>query len=133
MGCGRSVTQLWLQPKILPQGCRWPKNMLIRLNGYPKPYPKVVHTPIDSWWLPRGGLDSEFPSPRTPAHDRQGLALRCRYGMQFGPRQLLDYSQLTYTCTNTRTHTYICMHTHIYIHACTHKYAHPYALRLSAT
>ena len=40
----------------------------------------VVHTPIVSRWAPRGGLDSELLSPRTPAHAcRQGLALSGRY------------------------------------------------------
>ena len=32
------------------------KEKLISLNGYPKPYPMVVHTPIVSRWPPRGDL-----------------------------------------------------------------------------
>ena len=92
----------------------------------------VVHTPIVSRRPPRGGLDSEFPSPRTPAHDRQGLAVSGRYARLFGPLLLIVYSQLTYTCAYTCTHMYIYMYTHIDIHSHTHTYTHP-ALLLSAT
>ena len=45
-----------------------------------------------------------------PAHDRPGLALSGRYARQFGPRLLIGYSQLTYKCAPTRTHTYIHIH-----------------------
>ena len=38
LDCGRSVTQLCLQPNILPQGCHCFINKLIRLDGYPRPY-----------------------------------------------------------------------------------------------
>ena len=48
MDFGKSVTQLWHPPNILPHGCNWPKNKLIRLNGYPKPYPMMAHTPYAS-------------------------------------------------------------------------------------
>ena len=61
------------------------KEKLIRLNGYSKPYPKVVHTPMVGRWPPGGGLDSEFASLRTPAHDRQGFALSGHYARQFDP------------------------------------------------
>ena len=90
------------------------KEKLIRLNGYPKPYPMVVHAPTINRWPPRGGLDSEFPSPWTPAHDRQGLALSDCYERQFGPRLLIGYSQLTYTCTYTCTHVSIYIYTYTY-------------------
>ena len=81
----------------------------------------LSHTP---WWFirpvsrwpPRGGLNSEFLSPRTPTHGRQGLALSGRFARQFGPRLLIGYSQLTYTCAYTCMHSYIYnlyMHTHI--------------------
>ena len=72
----------------------------------------------------RGCLDSKFPSPRTPTHDRHGRALSCRYVRKFGPRLLIGYSQLTYTCAYTCTHTYIYMHSQIYIHTRAHTYIH---------
>ena len=37
------------------------KEKLIRLNGYHKPYPMVVHTSVLSQWPPRGDLDSSSP------------------------------------------------------------------------
>ena len=101
----------------------WEK--LIRLNHYLKPYPMVVQTPIVSRWPPRGGLDSRFPSHRTPAHDRQGLVLSGRYARQFGSRLLIGYSQVTYTCAYTCAQTYIYMHTHIHMHTCAHMYTPP--------
>ena len=51
------------------------KEKLIRLNGYPKPYPMVFHVSIVRWWPPSGGLYSELTSSMTPAHNRQGLTL----------------------------------------------------------
>ena len=73
----------------------------------------VVHTPKVIQWPTRGGLDTEFPSPRIPAHDRQGLALSSYYAMQ-----------LVYGCIlvirskpihiHTHSLTYIYMHTHIH-------------------
>ena len=98
-----------------------------KLNGYPKPFFMVVHTPIVSWWPPRGGLDSEFPSPRTPAHGRQCLALCGRYAWQFNPWLLIGFSPLSYVHTHAHTRTYTCIHMYIYIRV--HTYAHPLALR----
>ena len=70
---------------------------------------------------------SEFPSPSTPieygtpAHDRQSSRLLCQ---TFDPRQLIGYSQLTYTCAYTPIHTfmhiYTCMHIYVYTHIFTH-------------
>ena len=86
----------------------------------------VVYTPPVSRWPPRGGLDSEFPSPRTLARDRLGLALSGRYARQFGPSRLIGYSQLTYTCAYSCTHTGIYMHTHIHTYTCIQKNIHTY-------
>ena len=72
-------------------------------------------TPIVSRWPPRGGLDSEFPSPRTPAHGTQGFSLSGRYAWQFGSLLLIGYSQLTYTCAYTCMHIYIYRLAHTYI------------------
>ena len=93
------------------------KLKLIRLNGYPKTYPMVARTPIVNRWPPRVGLDSEFPSPRSPAHDRQGLALSGRYSRQF-------WSTAAYWLF--AANLYICMHTHTYAytHARTHMHIH---------
>ena len=78
-------------PKSSPRGAVGFKEKLIRLNSYPKPYPILVHTPIVSRWPPRSGLESEFPSPRTPVYDRHGLALSSRYAGQFDPLLLIGY------------------------------------------
>ena len=73
------------------------------------------------------GVDSEFPSPRTPTRDRQGLALsghdasslvRGIVAAYICP-QLLIYVRgcllvYMYVCVYTCTHTYIYMHTNIY-------------------
>ena len=107
-----------------PLLCRWHEapwlfpNKLNRFNGYPDSYQVVVRTLKVSRWPPRGGLDSEFLSPRTPAHDRQDLALCGLYARQFGPRLLIGNSQLTCTCVYACTHTCIYMHTHIHIYTC---------------
>ena len=45
-----------------------------------------------------------FPSPMTPAHDRQGLMLNGCDARRFGQWLLIGYLQLTYT------HTYTCTH-----------------------
>ena len=82
----------------------------------------VVHTPKVSRWPQRGGLDLEFPSPWTPARDRQGLALSGRYARQFGRRMLIGYSQLTYTHAHTRIYT--CIHIYIYIRVHTPIHTH---------
>ena len=91
-------------------------NKLIRLSGYPRPYPMVVRTLKVSRWPPRGGLDSDFPTPRTPIHHSQGFTPSGSYARQFGPWLLIGYSQLTCTFAFTCTHTYIYMHTHKQIH-----------------
>ena len=62
-------------PKSSLSGAVGFKEKCIRLNGYPKPYPMVVHMPKVSQWPPRDGLDSELPSPRTPAHAGRALRL----------------------------------------------------------
>ena len=126
--CRRSVTQLWSQPKILTQGFVSFKEKLKRLNGYPKPFPMMVHLPTVGRWPPRGGLDLEFPSSRTPTHDRQGLVLSGRYARQFVPLLFFWFAAnlcmctLAHTCTYTCIRIYIYMHTHlhIHIHTCSH-------------
>ena len=49
-----------------------------------------------------GGLDSEFPSPRTPARDRQGLALGGSDAWQFGKIHLhaSKWTSINYTEIN---------------------------------
>ena len=94
------------------------KEKLIRLNGYPKPFLMLVQRPIVSRWPPRGGLDSKFISPRTPAHDRQGLALSDCYARQFSLRLLIGYSQLIYTC--------MCVHMNTHVHKHADTYSHTY-------
>ena len=119
------------------------------------PYPMVVHTTIVSRWPPMGGLDSEFPSLKTPAHDRQGTKLTNKLtkilqfeykltkitnkqprtkllsiapAKQFGPRLLIGYLQLIYACAYTCTHKYIYICIHIYIRMHTYVkivYTHP--------
>ena len=122
---GRSVRKLWLQPNIYPQGYHWLKNKLICLNGYPKLFPMVVHTPKVSWLPPWSGLVSEFPSPRTPRHNRQCFLLSGCYARLVGPWLLIGYSQLTYRHTYT-THTYINTFIHIYTYTIAHTQIHIY-------
>ena len=77
----------------------------------------VVRIPTVSRWPPRVVcMDSEFPSPRTPVRDTQGLALSGHYARLFGPRLIISYSQLIYTCAYTCTHS----HNYIQIHYVTH-------------
>ena len=87
-----------------------------------------------SRWLPRDGLDSEFPSPRTPARDRQFLAISSRYARQFDPWLLIWlFAANLYIPIHIRKHIYIYMHTHIHIHKCVNTHTHLSALRLCAT
>ena len=85
------------------------KEKLISLNGYPKPYPIVVHTPIVSKWPPSGGVDSKFSYPnRIPAHDRQGIALSGRPLCQTVWSAAADWLSAAnlYICMYLDTHTY---------------------------
>ena len=91
-------------------------NKLISPNGYSKPYPMVVCTPKVSRSPPRGGLDSEFPCPRTLAHDRQGLVLSDRYARQ------LIWSVAAYWLF--AANLYMCIHMHIHVHI--QAYTYPY-------
>ena len=114
MNCRRSVTQLYgFSPISSLRG--WFK---IRSSTS---MATISHT---QWWFVPPKLASDhqgvvwiqFPCPRTPARERQGLSLSGRYARQLGPRLHIGYAQLTYTCAYTCTHTYIYMHTHIQIH-----------------
>ena len=85
----------------------------------------VVRMPKVSRWPPRGGLDSEFPSPMAPARDRQSLALCGRCGRQFG-RQLLNcrlFTATPYMRIQMRTHVHIHAYTYTYTYVCTHLYS----------
>lgn len=95
------------QPNIFPQGCRCLKNKLIRLNAILQgsSYAQVCQ------WPPRGGLDTEFPSPKTSTRDRQRLTLCHRNAKQFSPILLIDYLQQTYT--HIHAHIYIYIYTSI--------------------
>ena len=65
---------------------------------------------------PRSVLDSEFPSPSTPAHDRQGLARSGRWHSV--------WSMTAYWLFAANLHMCIQMHTHIHIPPCTDTCAH---------
>ena len=69
---------------------------------------------------PRGGLDSEFPSSRTPAHDRQGFALSGRYARRFGPRLYWLFAANLYMCIRMHTHVHKHTYTYTYTYVCTH-------------
>ena len=84
-GLRKSITQ-WLQPNILPQESRLLKISSSTSMATLSHTQMVVRTTKISRWPPWDGLDSKFPSPRTPASDRQGLALNGRYARQFGQR-----------------------------------------------
>ena len=114
MDCGRSVKQLWLQPNIPPQGCSW-----LKISSSAS-MAMLSHT---QWWFvcPKSAGDHQevvwIQSLSLLGHPPMtGWALCLAVTM---PGSLAVaacwYSQLTYTCAYTCTHTYIYMHTYIYI------------------
>ena len=60
MDCEGRSHNYGFSPKSSLRGAVGFDENLIRLNGSPKPYPMVVHTPIVSRWLPRGGWIQSF-------------------------------------------------------------------------
>ena len=90
----------------------------------------VVRMPKVSQWPARGGLDSEFPSPRTPASDRQGLALGGRYICQAAWSAAAIYarqyawSAAAYWLFAANLYMCIHIHSHVHIHAYTYIQIH---------
>ena len=120
MNNGRSVTQVWLQPNIFPHGCR-----SLKISSSTSMAP-LSHT--QCWFVcSKSASDHQgvvwiqsFPFLGNQSETGWASPLAATMpAKQFGPRLLIGYLQLSYTCVHTYTHT------NIHIHTCAHTHMRP--------